>query len=244
MRHSSPEFIKKWTNSLSALQLALAGIDPLTSFFPSIELWLYLIGSATFTWSLGIASPWILLAISKRAVRLRDISKAELEQYLNFAQELLPNVPFPELGQIKRIHSRNSHCFKVAATIRGNWVGIFTLLPVNDHVRRRLNAESINGAAIRDEDIVRPRGQTRTWYLGMIAAKFRYRAAVLQAAGETVKKLLTSPQNAVYARPITKNGLDAARRAGFVAVDGGGAPKLHRLCKVVCAGKGSPLTVD
>lgn len=120
---------------------------------------------------------------------------------------------------------------------RQELVGSYKLLPLTRSGVRAVELGQATGTTLKPEHIsrqIRPSG----YYLGDVVGTTRFARAIVIAHVNSAISTATRGEIAIYARPLTADGLRIMARHGFIQIaDGRAAPEIGRVCKLELRGK-------
>lgn len=145
----------------------------------------------------------------------------------------------PTLVQMRSWYRRNPRVFQIIVNLdrdtrRRKIVASFKAVPLKDSAIPFLEMEQMTGSTITEEFIVRPRGRPAAWYVGDLVSTSEISA---RAVMRGLRQFLVEGRNAyiaIYARPLTQNGLHYLQKFNFEPV--GEAPmQIGQICRLLPA---------
>jgi hypothetical protein len=120
---------------------------------------------------------------------------------------------------------------------RQELVGSFKLVPLTRSGVRAVETGQVTGTSIRLEHIARDGVRPSAYYVGDVVATTRFARGVVMAHLNAAISTAAKGQVAVYARPLTADGLRIMTKHGFLRVaDGKSAPQIGAICKLEIRG--------
>ncbi len=118
-------------------------------------------------------------------------------------------------------------------------VGSFKLLPLTAKGVRAIELGQATGSTFRPEHISGGHAKSAGYYVGDVVATSRFaRGVVMAQLNAAVLPAVRRAATAVYARPLTKDGLRVMTKHGFLQVsDGRSAPMIGHACKLQVEGQ-------
>jgi hypothetical protein len=167
------------------------------------------------------------------------VTEAELEEYYNFCQSLLPD-GLASLDRWRERMEKNKHIFFVVREMvirkfasNKTMVGAFSLTPITAETSRLLAEEKISGLDFVSDHICAPSEKPTSLYLTAIAAKgFSARGMTVSFLREQLFSAIKRGVREVLTKPHTDDGLRLSQRFEFVPVDKRATGQLNRIYRL------------
>jgi hypothetical protein len=117
-------------------------------------------------------------------------------------------------------------------------VGSFKLLPLTNKGVRALELGQVTGSTFHIEHIATTHRRAAGFYVGDVVATARFARGVVIAQLNAAVVSAARGKVAVYARPLTPDGLRIMTKHGFLQVsDGTSPPQIGRICRLEVEGR-------
>jgi hypothetical protein len=121
-------------------------------------------------------------------------------------------------------------------------VGSYKLVPLTRSGVRAVELGQVTGTTLKTEHISRDAIRASGYYIGDVVATTRFARGVVVAHLNAAISTATRGHIAVYARPLTADGLRVMTKHGFIQVaDGRSAPEIGKICKLEIRGSANRL---